>query len=477
MAKRYEQIKINDLSVGRGQLYHDPLLQKFSDSEGVDVDTVSGRLKLVSSFDSLSKEDTWTHNFPGQFLARQYSSGTIYTFWIYYDSASTQVKLSRFSTNTIEIAVKSFGVTYTEIYYFLAYKNLLIAEYKISGVVNIGYSIDAGVNFIDAVWTYGKIIGHTINQDNDLLVITDTGYVVKTSDGINWTQVFYDSTVFPSSIEYLDGFIYMIITDSNGIKSNLVRLDDEEIEMLVDLHTEFSPATMIVENEKRLLIAKIEHVSRAYIYEYDKGELTQVAFVSFSGNLAPIRFLTGNNNASYFSIGNGYLYKINDKNGVFFLHNLSDTFENGVIINAVLDERSSKNVGDLRIFVRDTDADGSYIVLMTPDNSIVSGMAVTSIIDLGPHMPAYLAAKHAPLTATASLVVNARYDKAGSYSTILISDTTGAVRECIKISDLIDNTVHYIELQIFLLDSAGLFGINEVELNYLYIPTGIENSN
>lgn len=477
MAKlRYRKVKVNDLSSGRGQLYHNKTAKKFSESENVDVDSISGRLKLVPDFDSLTKTVYYNYNNDGQHICRQYSGGAIYTFLLLYDSTSTQLKLSRFGASTSEIAVKSFGVAYTEGYYLLAYRDLLIAEYKKSGVVTIAYSSDYGVNFTEATWTYGKIIGHTIDEDYNLVVITADGYIVSTSDGITWTQEYYNANIRPLSINYLDGFTYLIISDKNKLKSRLARISNDDIEILVDLHTEIAPATMIVENEKRLLIAKIEHNQRAYVYEYNKGELSLISFISFSSTQTTIKFLASNNIASYLLIGAKRLYKINVHNGAFLLYNFLDTFEYGQLLNCVIDEPHSHDDGDLRLLFRDTETDDSYYVSFNHSTSNLSGSLTLSIFDLGQHIPAFLIVKHAPLSSTASLVVKARVDKGSSQTTLLTSNVDGAVRTEVNLSELLTNSINYIELELTLNDTGGEYGVSEIELLYLYTPLGLENS-
>jgi len=480
MATRYKKIRINDLRQGRGQIYQDDGKKMFYQSKGIDIDLNTGRLRLAQAVQKDTKVNWFQYNLNGQHNCRHYFSGDFYTFFLLFDATAARLKLFYMASSTSEIARLTFAAAFTEGYYILDYKRKLIIQTLKSAAVNISYSTDDGASFTDAAWTYGKIIRHTTDETGKLWVITATGYVITTTDGITWTQVFYDANILPVEIGYLDGFIYLIITDAAGLSSRLARIENLVIKELTDLHTEISAVSMIVQEDRRLLIAKIDNVSKCRVYEWTKGELTEISFIDFVGNLTQIRFICGNRKAVYLVIGYYYIYKINRYNGAFYLYSILDQVDEfAKVVCGCIDENASSHDGDLRLVCNSGDGVtlGTTISPVSPTAFLTSGALYLSIFDVGGHGSGYLIARHDPLGATGSLVVKAKKNKESTYATTLLtSNTAGATNKEVALKTLLASSLNYLQLELTLADSGSANGIKELEIIYLYTPTGIENA-
>lgn len=474
---RYKSKKFNVLSGGQGQAYADDLT-KFSTSAGVAIDLASQKIQLCNLLEVNQMTGTDNYDVKGgnnQVLARWNDEVYIPVF----DDALWYARLWKFSNagapTMIALALPTNPL---ESYALISFKDKLI------------YSCDAGLYYSTnptVAWT--NIASPTMTQVNAYASDGQTLYIIAnngtyngvlffTTDGITWTElgpVFDNSSsyYYYEILEFFDGFLYALIGDEKDKnKVYLKRLENNVFVTVKSFHVWTFPS-MKKFNDK-LYIVYEDQAKNLLVRSYDGDEIRTENKIYLGGaNKFDISATFASADKLYFHTveysnpQRARVYSIDRNEAVFleFDYNLYWPYQ---II---------ENKGVLHLFATKMDAALHNVCIFNNYNQKfqASGTLENSILDDGEIVPKQLILRHKPLAANTSVKVYVKKDHAASWgSAVLTSDTAGAVK---KKYTFPTGSVHdFMQFKLELITTDNLATPQDVSLEFLYLPVGLENA-
>lgn len=485
MAKRYKKIRWKDFSGGRNQEFYDKEKEeRFLKSTAIDSDINTNKLRLSVELDSQVLADHSSID-PGEeprFNLVNYTTqgGIKYSVLLAFNSSTEKVEILRRIGFGAFSVIHSFANGSTEPSRLITYKNKLIAFYNDNNTLKADYSINSGAAWTTVVWPYGALIDHTVGQDGRLYVVDNSGKILVTNDGATWVLFYngFDVEQRFSNIKSLDGFFYGLVYSFGAVRNSLIRFEVDDLVYLHDFSSTNKNPSMLDFDNRLFLGDVVDGVVE--ISFFDKGEVSFAGFID-DHDFVAVKLLYSDKDYLYITCAEAefdseaefdqtvfrHIYRVNREGGIFHYYTFSAT-DFSSCTNIV------EYVGSLLFQVSILDTGNSLVV---HDNNlekfIAQGDGVLSILDIGEHKPVYAILKHDLLPAGTDVKLYKKADKTAAWSLVLTSDTDGAVSREVKLTD--DKVVFY-QFKIELNTTDDTKSAENVELIYLYIPLGLENS-
>lgn len=479
MATRYNSKKLNNVNSGIEKIYFDKDKDSLFRSKGLDINHLTGRVKLAKELAGVEKADYSLDAQTlerGKLLIKMTYDFDKYIYFLAFNDTSNAVELWNGIPGAYNLK-KDFTATYKEPCYLLNYKDKIIAQFQLTATdaFQIAYSSDGGTNFTITACPFENILSHTIGENDRLYITTNDKKIYTTDDGVTWTLFKTLPFEIAPSIVYFNSFIYLILLDVSSRQSKFCRIENDEIIVKEYLTHQFeAPANIIVQAERILIIQKIND-TKILISEFNKNEIKHLSIINHTHEAIKCEFLTANDYYAIFSAGGRNLYKITTENGVFQLYDKTNLTNVDAYITTAIIWEENDEFGQLIIL--ENALPDLYIAHQNLAKTLLTGYYTTPILDIT-HAPAYSIVKHDPLLATSSIAVKAKKNKESTFSTTLqTSNTLGAVSKRTAVKTLLNQQLDYVQFEVTLNDSAGaITGPKEVEFEYLFTPTNIENT-
>jgi len=475
---RYKQIEFKNFQYGRWQKKtYGKDDQKFLTSKNLQHDFEYNSLRISPGFDVQVLDGVEVY---GDFYRAITSLGS-YNYFFTKEDVTNLIKVYRRTGFNAYGLRFTFHADYNTMRYCLAYRDKLIAFlYNTTLSKNvIVYSDDGGSTWTYVDWIYGNPTGHTITPDGSLYIVTYTGEIVSIVD-LTVFELIYDGSSSAeriTSVENLDGFVYVTLLLDSERMSVFCRLDGAELTYLHKI-TGISTFAKLKTFDNRLFFSALIN-GIIYIYEYDKGDVSIISYIDeyifydCSLEVADndhLYIVASNDDGDYFS---RLIYAMNIKNGIFKVKDFTCSDVLSIHSLNLYKNRLICHIHDW------TDEDDEIYDTGDMTKSIGSGELETSVLDVENHIPVSLLVKHSklpgPVTGNQSIKVYYKKDYATSWTLALTSDVKDSVSKSVVLSGL--GSVDFIQFKITLDDTVKKkISIEDLTLKYFYISSGIESS-
>ncbi|MCK5320871.1 hypothetical protein KAJ61_05810 [Candidatus Parcubacteria bacterium] len=468
---RYRKIRFKELDRGSDQKYFDVNnSNKINTSLGLVSDYETGRLKLAEDFASFTIAGGFPMEWYRHTTCVHFDGSTEYLYHLV--RVGTLVKLYRNSGYANPDLKFTFAAATYDASMIISYLGLLLAWYYGKS----DWSDDDGTSFTSNAWTYDSPRGYKITENGNLYVFTKS-HILKTVDGKVWT-VFYTAKTNERIVSFneLDGEFYGVLrSDSSSKIYYFIKFDNDDNPVIIrELYSDVKVSLNVFDGRVFIVLYINSVIS---FYEWDKSELNKIIYLEYNAlhsmNLifSSVDFLIFTAHSS--SDNKTILAKINRSNGLFVISELNPSANEDFVVN-VLNFK-----GNLSIQMYDDTTPTYYILPHRNDSGEkkqATGKYYTPIIDVGRHIPAFIIIKHRPLGDDASIVVKAKSDQGASFNITCINNITNdSVYKMASLKSLL-NEVDFIEFEVTLADSSDNGEIEDLEVIYIYQPTGLENS-
>jgi len=485
MRRKYKEIKFSDLSGVNNKFYYDQENpSNFVKSDHIQVDKNTNRIRLADDFSSQVLSDPVNFEIERRLIANFANTNLRknYNFVAgQKDGETTRVyRRDDFGAYTLKF---TFPAGYINPRYVLSFRNKLIVFTYNSGE-KISYSInstDTTPTFTHADWAYDKIRCHVVGSDGYLYVADYTGSVIRTIDGVSW-ELYYDGNTLEeqiSSIEELDGYIYAIVSTQGFVESNFCRITGDELQYLKKFNNDYNETT-IKKFGERIIISDISD-QVIEIHEFDKGDFNFITSVDYH-NYTRVLLLYANKDNLYFSASveagltqhNRYLFLMNKNNGIQYIKDFGayKSVEQAIGFNG-------RELFQVNTFDEDTPPDGFYKIYVYDNGNTPNKTAVSGTIELPAivkkQVPGYLIARHKEMGDNATLTIKVKKNHEATFAaTVLTDNVNDSVEKIVDLKSI--GEIISLQFEITLADTTPVNGIEDLELIYLYLPVGLENS-
>lgn len=446
---RYKKIAFKNFAKGEtDDPYADPSF--YTAISGVAVDDITQKLKLIS--------DNPKTEFADDGYGDSYAQNAHYAFTVVYTDAVGHSMLYRTTD----------GITYTKVYDFpanyLCYSIFCIDGQIVAFCENTStYNLYVGISgFFGTAFSFSvcPYIITCLTKKNGLYyghTITGSGAAILTSpDFINWTivvQTGEDGNIF--FINYFKGFIHYIFDE------DFYRLENDIPILIKKFQTSIFGIQI---GENNILICE-RSTDRVFFYLYDGETFKKFGPLLLANQGVPI-FATEHYAivATFQTSATNYqFYKVFADGSFFKLYGISSLAGmpsgGGYFANKDLLQYST----------------GSVMQIYRTDGYVASGTFETTILDLDEHIPIALIVKHKPLVANTSVKIYAKSNQASSWGSALInSNTVGAIKKLYKFPA--GTKQDFAQFKFELLTTDGTKTPEDVQLEFLYLPVGLENA-
>jgi len=453
MADRYKKIEFKKFSDGLGQEFFE-LEKKFYNSSNIAVKEDTKKIKLLPDLATTNTSDE-------TFISKQFLATKDYIFFLTETAAAGKAFLQR-TSDAINWATASNFAVGTLPYEIFSFQGKILAWIDDGGTIKVNISnSDDGGSFTQSTPSHFPASGAFIatELDNVLYMVTKNtagGFpcIAKSNDGITYTELFhFDNDVDIEVIFTMNEWVHFVY------KSGLYRIENDK-PVLIRNFSQFVGAINIGKDHAAVLYGGSGIDTKIQIYDGETFEKT----ITMTG-LGYMWPLFSDENYAYFkAYTTGNIYKI-DKNGrIFALYTIDPT--HNLATGAIF-----KNMEVFYAF-----KSGAPTASKIYRNSIykTSGNLETSIFSVGEIVPKQIIVRHKPLPANTSVKIYQKFDRTANYTLILTSDTDGAVKK--KYTFPAGTIIDYGQFKIELITSDTSATPEDVELEFLYLPVGLENA-
>lgn len=451
MPNRYKKVEFKNFSKGQTKNeFDDPSFYKAINNIAVDENTQ--KLSLLPALDSTNINDDG--------YGDAFAENGTYAFSLVYTTASDFSNLYR-STD---------GITFTKIYDFpatsipislFAIDKQIVAFLEVGALIKVAVSSNNGTSFtITTVPNDYKIT--KITKKDGLYyghAITTGASILTSTDFINWTVVLLtsiDETIY--GLRNFKGFIHYTLQE------NFYRLEND-LPVLIKSFKNQTYSENI--GEKGYLITEGQGTN-INIHIYDGEETKKFGPISGLGDTAIVLFSTENYAIiAVFTFATSALYtfyKVFFDGSIFKIYSLTVDYS----------PTGGGNFKGLDL-IQHTDTVGSTLQIYRSEDYVLSGTFETTIQDLGEHIPIAIILKHNPLSASTSVKMYKKSDRASSWgSALFTSDVDGAVKYIYKFPA--GTKQDFIEFKIELITTDLTKAPKDIQFEFLYLPSGLETS-
>ena len=295
----------------------------------------------------------------------------------------------------------------------------------------------------------------------------NVGYALyKTTDFLNYTLVadYLDTFDDIKEIEDFEGFTYFVV-------DNRIFKIENGIPLLIK---KFSTTKLIhlFANKEKMVIAYFISKTKVRVILYDGADFVDAKIITTTDEFDYLKFLLATTDETYFVIRQNSatpkeeMYKIKNDNSAFklasFSHATSNYTDGGTIINEKF------------IFAIVNQTPPYSYKFYTDSQYNASGNLESSIYEKGEIVPKQLILRHKPLLANTSVKVYYKFDHSAAYTLVLTSNTTGAIKK--KYTFPAGTIFDFAQFKIELITTDATKTPEDVQLEFLYLPVGLENA-
>jgi len=458
---RYKKININNFSGGIGNEFCQGE-NNFYISQNINVKNDTKKIKLLGNLIGTDIPSS-----PGEDSIAPYR---------FSKKSNSILLLVSDDENELTYLYESFdGINFSKINTFS--ETIGVDECKIFSNNNIvvcffafGYiavSYDGGYNFTEHVnsfyptgnLVFGDKIAYVTDQYLDYTLL-------KTTDFLNYDVVFN----FTDTGDEIRNLIFVNDIFYFSVDNRLYRIENN-IPILIRTFSALTDLYLSCVGNN-LVIAYFINYSKIRIVFYDVDQFSVVKELNLSDNFHYIKFLFSIEKETYFVIRQNSetpkeeIYKLTDDGSIFkmfsFNHSKSSYTDGG------------QKIGDDYFFAVVTqDLPYNYKIYKNTIYSL-SGNLETSIFEAGEIVPKQLIVRHKPLLTGTSVKIYHKFNHSSSYTLDITSNVEGAVKA--KYNFPTGTICDFYQFKIELLTSDSSKTPDDVELEFLYLPIGLENS-
>ena len=311
--------------------------------------------------------------------------------------------------------------------------------------------------------------------DNKLYIV-GTKDLYQTTDGLTYTPMNFSAQLksydFIQDALYFDGFWYLVLWSNKEQIYHFMKVENGILKTILS-----SKQSMNIEMTKKFMYISTNYPCR--IYTWDGEELIEkYDLTNFFPTTYNFRVMKTIEDRIYFNLHfldptsakeKNCLFSIIDDKGIFLEFDMADD-------EMILFVAEQGNV--LYLGVENTGASPGFKVYndyaATGEIFQPTGYAETSIVDDGEVVPKQLVLKHAPLDSNCSVKVYKDFDRSGTYTLVLTSNTAAAIKK--KYTFPAGTILDFAQFKIELITTDSSETPEDIQLDFLYLPVGLENA-
>ena len=464
MDKKYKKIEFKKLDGGAGQLYYDPLKpNKIYTSEFIKPNIATGRIELAEYLFPTVAHSGYQSLGLNAFSTTSITLPDGVILHLVIDNTNSYITVAKQDdiSDTSLTAIHTFPADSDRAYIIVYYKGKVCIFYRRTGsLIAYAYSTDDGDTMVaDDALAHGEPLGYHISADNTLFVFTATK-IIYTTDGISWIvyhELASTDDQFTGFTE-LDGEYYAIISNAYD-RSYFVKFDNDNNPVNLRKMNVNGYGTCYAFNNK--IYIAINGVSKYNFFIWDKADLNFL-FQIDSEVVNTYKFLMHDDEYLYFACYRK-LVRINKNDGYYIME---DNFGANIV---------GLYIDGANIYVTLSNGTTHYFYLKRHYSSYNPTGFFTTPYIRERQQPGFLVITHQPLAANTTITIVADLNNAGVYTTTVKSvNTDGTTRTVVDLKAIAE--CDSLSFKVTLADSSRLNGVVDIELTYLYLPLGVENS-
>ena len=465
MGAKYKQIDFNSFKDGEGFDFVGEQMG-YKAASNVTINEETGKLTLGNALSAISLPAPITQISANNAWAVM---GTSFLVWAWDDTGLVS-KIYK-STGTTLTLVKTLSATF-------GFAQGMAGNGKIAFIFSsddsangrFAYTIDEGATWTESTQTiFDQYRGNFVLLGEYIYFnahIKSGNYgIVRTRDGSNF-EIVWQANSASVSTDWLveaDGVIYAEVSGSiyKLVNNQLILIQKEKTGTIFSnghlyLMTTLSPGS--------------NNPTRVKFYTYDGARFVLTKDFIFPNQIQIQGF--------YRDITNGYILcgvvngNYNGFNTVVFRVGENDDFHFFQALNYANEE-----MWDLFVFNKNIyyiDAGANLPQIQYGANYILSGTMETSAVNEGEIIPKQLILRHDPLTANTSIKIYAKKDFASSWTLLLTSNTTGAIKKKYNFANNY-GIADFMEFKVELITTLNTISPKFLSLKLLYVPVGLEH--
>lgn len=441
---RYKTKNFSDFRGGEGQEYVSEN-GKYFRSSGVRISQTTGKIRLLE--DVTYAELTDNVNSPRCIV----QDGT-YVFVLVYDFASSRSKLYRSTDGATFTLAHTFSATFGQAHMLASFGKFLVA-FSSDGYVATSYDND-GIGWNSEVAYSFSAPYSALAFGKSFFVADNVAFYVST-DALHYTKYadIFDDPLQETDLEFMagmSGFLYYVEDYT------LFRFENGE---RVSVRTfSFLPRIMSLGDDMLFIFGPVGSDVAMYLFDGDSfSELDPLVGV---GNPLPLYSFAQN---AMFACNSTEVYQVTHEGAVFRMYALPS----GKVGTSGVRFKNSDLIS--------TQGTANKVRIYRNYNYRTAGTFETSILDEGEIIPIQLILRHKPLPANTSVKVYVKKDHAGSWTLLLTSNTVASVKKKYDFANGY-GVMDFAQFEIELLTTDASVTPDDVQLTFLYSPTGLENA-
>lgn len=441
---RYKIKKFADFRGGEGQEYMSDN-GKYFKSSGVRISQTTGKLRLLE--DVTYAELTDNVNNP-----RCIAQDGTYVFVLIYDTGATRSKLYRSSDGINFSLVYTFSATFGQAHMLASFGKFLVA-FSSDGYVATSYNSDGSGWNTEIAYPFSAPYS-ALAFGGSFFVADNTAFYIST-DGKNYTKYanIFDNPLQETDLECMAGMSGFLYYAENGTLfrfENGQRVAIRKFPFLLQL--------MPLGDDMLFLFGLVGSDVRMFLFDGDTFmELNPLIGV---GNPIPL-YSFGQN--GMFVCNSTEVYQVTHEGAVFRMYSLPS----GKVGTSGVRFKNSDLVS--------TQGTANKVRIYRNYNYRTAGTFETPIIDEGEIIPIQLILRHKPLPANTAINVYVKNNYNASWGLLLVSNTTGSVKKKYNFANGY-GIFDFVQFEIELTTSDSAVTPDDVQLEFLYSPTGLENA-
>lgn len=441
---RYKSKKFSNFLGGEGQEYVSEN-GKYFRSSGVRISQTTGKLRLLE--DVTYAELTDNVNNP-----RCIAQDGTYVFVLTYDSSASRSKLYRSSDGVSFSLVFTFSVTFGQAHMLASFGKFLVA-FSSDGYVATSYNSD-GTGWNTEIAYSFSAPSSALAFGGSFFVADNTAFYIS-ADGLNYTKYanIFDNPLQETDLEFMagmSGFLYYAENYTLFRFENGQRVSVRRFPFLVRI---------VPLGEDMLFIFGLVG-SDISMFLFDGDSFVELNQILGAGNPIPL-YSFGQN--AMFVCNSTEVYQVTHEGAVFRMYALPT----GKVGTSGVRFKNSDLIS--------TQGTSNKVRIYRNYNYRTAGTFETPILDEGEIIPIQLILRHKPLPANTTVNVYVKNNYNASWGLLLVSNTTGSVK---KKYNFVNGygIFDFVQFEIELLTSDTAVSPDDVQLEFLYSPTGLENA-
>lgn len=445
---RYKSKKFYNFLGGEGQEYISEN-GKYLRSSGVRISQTTGKLRLLE--DVTYAELTDNVNNP-----RCIAQDGTYVFVLTYDSSASRSKLYRSSDGVSFSLVYTFSATFGQAHMLASYGKYLVA-FSVDGYVATSYNSNGTGWNTEVAYSFSAPYSALV-FGGAFFVADNTSFYISV-DGLNYTKYanIFDNPLQETDLEFMagmSGFLYYI--------ENYTLFRFENGQRVAIRRFPFLARIMSLGDDMLFIFGPVGSDVSMFLFDGDTfTELNPLVVVGGNPNFLSPLYSFGQN--AMFVYGDTEIYQITHEGAVFRMYSLPT----GKVATCGVRFKNSDLIS--------TQGTANKVQIYRNYNYRTAGVFETSILDEGEVIPVQLILRHKPLPANTAVNVYVKNNYNVSWEFLFTSNTAGSVKKKYNFANGY-GIFDFVQFEIELVTTDSAVTPDDVQLEFLYSPTGLENA-